>query len=140
MEMPRRGVPDLQPRGSAAGGVSADFVLRGCDYQAKFRTLSYAFIIGIPDVAGERQAVRNAFSAWQQVIPIDFVEVGTANNPNFTIGWFAGEHGDSSPFDGVGNTLAHAFYPPPVVEYMRERCISTMPSSGIGGRRWCLRH
>lgn len=113
MEMPRCGVPDLQPRGRAAAGVSADFVLRGCDYQAKFRTLSYAFVIGTPDVAGERQAVRNAFTTWQQVIPIDFVEVGTANNPHFTIGWFVGQHGDSSPFDGVGNTLAHAFYPPP---------------------------
>jgi hypothetical protein len=115
VELPRCGVPDIPPRGRATSGVSADFVLRGCDYEAEFRTLSYAFVQGTGDLAGtqERQPVRNAFATWQQQIPIDFVEVGTANNPNFTIGWFTGSHGDSSPFDGVGNTLAHAFYPPP---------------------------
>jgi len=115
LELPRCGVPDVSPRGRATSGVNADFVLRGCDYETKFRTLSFAFETGTGDLAGtqERQPVRNAFTTWQQQIPIDFVEVGTANNPNFTIGWFTGNHGDSSPFDGVGNTLAHAFYPPP---------------------------
>lgn len=115
LETPRCGVPDIPPRGRAVGGVSGDFVLRGCDYQAKLRTLTYAFVRGTPDLPGsaEKQAVRNAFNMWQQEIPIDFVEIGPANNPNFTIGWFTGSHGDSSPFDGIGNVLAHAFYPPP---------------------------
>jgi matrixin/putative peptidoglycan binding protein/hydrophobic W protein len=111
LERPRCGTPDLP----AARGPLGEFVLRGCSYQAQFRTLTYAFVVGSPDLPGanEKQAVRNAFNTWQQQIPIDFVEVGVSNNPNFTIGWFAGDHGDGSPFDGVGNTLAHAFYPPP---------------------------
>jgi hypothetical protein len=107
--------PDIRPAGQAFSGVADDFVLRGCSYEAQFRTLTYAFAVGTPDIqgSGEKQAIRNAFQTWQNEIPIDFEEVGTANNPNFRIGWFAGAHGDTSAFDGVGNTLAHAFYPPP---------------------------
>lgn len=115
LELPRCGVPDIPPRGRARSGVSADFVLRGCDYEAKFRTLTFAFVSGTADLAGdtERPPVRNAFATWQAQIPIDFSEVGVANNPNFTIGWFTGNHGDGSSFDGPSNTLAHAFFPPP---------------------------
>lgn len=111
LEMPRCGVPDLFPATRDASGA---FVLRGCSYQAKFRTLTFAFVLGTPDLPGgqEKQAVRSAFATWQREIPIDFVEVGSSNSPNFTIGWFSGDHGDGAPFDGVGNTLAHAFYPP----------------------------
>ncbi len=114
LEMYRCGVPDI-PRGGAGRGVAANFVLRGCSYQARFRTLTYAFVNGTADLMGtqEQQAIRNAFNTWQQVIPIDFAEVNLANNPNLTLGWFTGNHGDGSPFDGVGNVLAHAFYPPP---------------------------
>lgn len=110
MEMPRCGVPDIP--GATHGLVDA-FVLRGCSYQARFRTLTYAFLNGTGDIAGEaeRDAIRRAFATWQREIPIDFVEVGAANNPNFPIGWFSGDHGDGSPFDGIGNVLAHAFYP-----------------------------
>ena len=113
MEQPRCGTPD-PPQDS--DGPVAGFVLRGCSYQGKFRTLTYAFVNGTADIAGnnERQAIRNAFATWQAQIPIDFVEVATTNSPNFTVGWFTGAHdSDGAPFDGVGNTLAHAFYPPP---------------------------
>ena len=113
IETHRCGVPDLPPPGRA--GETAEFVLRGCSYQGRFRTLTYAFVRNTDDLVGnaEKQAVRNAFATWQQQIPIDFVEVGPENNPNFPIGWFTGDHGDGAPFDGVGNVLAHAFYPPP---------------------------
>jgi len=115
LELPRCGVPDIPPRGRASSGVSADFVLRGCDYEGKFRTLTFAFVSGTADLAGdtERPPIRNAFNTWQNEISIDFSEVGTANNPNFTIGWFTGNHGDGSSFDGPSNVLAHAFFPPP---------------------------
>jgi hypothetical protein len=112
IERPRCGTPDL-PKDD--DGPVAGFSLRGCSYQARFRTLTFAFLNGTPDISGnqERQAIRNAFATWQAQIPIDFVEVATTNNPNFTIGWFSGDHGDGNAFDGSGNTLAHAFYPPP---------------------------
>ncbi len=115
LEKPRCGVPDIIPAGRASSGVSADFVRSGCDYQAKLRTLTYAFILGTPDIAGtmEKDPVRTAFTTWQSQIPIDMVEVGIANDPTFTVGWFTGAHGDTSRFDGPGNVLAHAYYPPP---------------------------
>lgn len=115
LEQPRCGVPDLPRVERAFSTMPPAFRLRGCDYEADFRTLTYAFVQGTPDLAGaqEKPAVRNAFATWQQQISIDFQEVGPQNNPNFTIGWFLGDHGDGSPFDDVGNTLAHAFYPPP---------------------------
>lgn len=114
LEKPRCGVPDM-PRGGASTGVSADFLLKGCSYFAKFRTLTYAFVNSTTDIIGtqELSAVRNAFDTWQAAIPIDFSQVNLANSPNFRVGWFTGNHGDGSPFDGVGNTLAHAFFPPP---------------------------
>src|SRR5687767_73667 len=52
IELPRCGVPDVPTQGRAASGVSADFVLRGCDYEAKFRTLSFAFLNGTADIPG----------------------------------------------------------------------------------------
>jgi hypothetical protein len=115
LEAARCGNPDVSPAGRAFSGVPPSFVLRGCSYEAQLRTLTYAFVLGTPDIPGrdEKQAVQSAFQTWQREIPIDFEEVGAANNPNFRIGWFAGNHGGNSPFDGVGNTLAHAFYPPP---------------------------
>lgn len=115
LEQYRCGNPDLVPAGGAFSGVPAAFVLRGCSYETQFRTLTYAVVVGTPDITGrdEVQAVQNAFQTWQHEISVDFDEVAGANNPNFRIGWFAGNHGDNSPFDGVGNVLAHAFYPPP---------------------------
>jgi len=114
LEMPRCGIPDFSPS-PAASNVPSSYTLIGCSYEAKFRTLTYALVRGTPDLVGfeEKQPIRNAFATWGAEISIDFAEVGVANNPNFTIGWFTGAHGDSFPFDGVGNILAHAFYPPP---------------------------
>lgn len=115
LERHRCGVPDVPLVERAFSALPPAFTLRGCDYEGDFRTLSYAFALGTSDLQGaqEKQAVRDAFETWQQHVSIDFVEVGLQNQPNFTIGWFGDDHGDGAPFDGVGNTLAHAFYPPP---------------------------
>jgi hypothetical protein len=89
--------------------------LLGCDHETKFCTRGFTFVTSTGELGGtqERRPIRIAFTTWQQQIFMDFVEVGTANKPNFTVGWFTGSHGDNSPFDWVGNILAHAFFPPP---------------------------
>lgn len=112
MEESRCGVTDIpvSPGGTALG---APFVLRGCKYQRN--DLTYAFINGTSDLPGgrEREIVQQAFRAWEGVANLRFSEVQATQNPDFRIAWRSGNHGDGSGFDGPGNTLAHAFFPPP---------------------------
>ncbi|WP_426337421.1 matrixin family metalloprotease [Pseudoduganella sp. R-31] len=110
MERPRCGNPDLRPP-----GLQSRFLLKGCSYWSRRRSLTFGFANATPDIAGdgEREAVRSAFRTWQQVAWVDFVEVPIEANPDLRIEWQAGDHGDGSAFDGVGRILAHAFYPPP---------------------------
>ncbi|KAF9606878.1 hypothetical protein IFM89_029477 [Coptis chinensis] len=53
-----------------------------------------------------------AFAKWSKVTPLTFNETQNYNRADITIGFFAGNHGDGEPFDGVLGTLAHAFSPP----------------------------
>jgi hypothetical protein len=112
---PRCGNPDIDSGGNSSG--AAPFVLRGCKYPTN--NLTYAFINSTPDldVQRQREIIREAFSAWASVSSLRFSEVGADQSPNFPIAFHRGAHGDNSPFDDggsiQGNTLAHAFYPPP---------------------------
>jgi len=112
MEMPRCGTPDLGVVTRLLGGQSAKFVLRGCGYNKT--NFTFRFINGTPDISGtqERNAIRNALDTWAAALcGVTFTEA--AGNTDFDYAWRSGNHGDGSPFDGAGNTLAHAFYPPP---------------------------
>ncbi len=116
IQTPRCGVPDIGPDPTHDSGP-APFVLRGCQYPNT--NLNFAFINGTPDLLGqrERELVREAFAAWAAVTPLRFTEVLPNESPDFPIAWERGNHGDGSPFDAggtiQGNTLAHAFFPPP---------------------------
>lgn len=113
LEQPRCGVPDVPTVAATHRGESAEFVLRGCSYSRL--ALTYRFTNGTGDITGddERAAVQRAFNTWASVLRGVSFTLTTAASADFTIGWFTGAHGDGSAFDGVGNTLAHAFYPPP---------------------------
>lgn len=116
MESRRCGNPDTNIVNQVASGQDSavsNFVLRGCSYDKQ--NFTYRFINGTTDITGtnERQAVRNAFATWASVLcGVTFTE-RTADPVDFRISWETGNHGDGSPFDGAGNVLAHAFYPPP---------------------------
>jgi len=56
------------------------------------------------------QQIERAFRLWSQVAPIDFV-VKKEGRVHIDIRFASGEHGDGDPFDGPGNTLAHAYFP-----------------------------
>lgn len=103
---PRCGLPDEISE-------SASFVLRGCQYHTT--QLTYAFENDSQDLPAEqsRQIVRDAFLEWERVSPLRFTQVLPSGNPTFRIAWRFGDHGDGDPFDGVGNVIAHAFFPPP---------------------------
>ncbi|CAK9146269.1 unnamed protein product, partial [Ilex paraguariensis] len=53
-----------------------------------------------------------AFERWSEVTPLTFTETTSFYTADIKIGFFAGDHGDGEPFDGVLGTLAHAFSPP----------------------------
>lgn len=116
IQTPRCGVPDIGSDPTRDSGP-APYVLRGCKYPSN--SLTYTFVNGTPDLPGqrEREIVREAFSVWAAVTPLRFTEVEHNENPNFSVAWERGDHGDNSPFDDAGsirgNTLAHAFFPPP---------------------------
>ena len=54
--------------------------------------------------------IERAFALWSQVAPIEFV-VKREGRVHIDIRFASGEHGDGDPFDGPGNTLAHAYFP-----------------------------
>ncbi|KAL5738973.1 hypothetical protein ACOSQ2_028153 [Xanthoceras sorbifolium] len=53
--------------------------------------------------------VARAFQTWQANTRFKFSRVEDSTNANLKISFASGDHGDGSPFDGPGKTLAHAF-------------------------------
>jgi hypothetical protein len=98
-----------QPRCGLADPLDAAAFKTVCPW--KKRTLTYAFDIGTPDIAGdrERDAVRAAFATWQAAINLNFVEGATNANPDIVIGWRPTKDPDS---DMSGTVIAHSDYPP----------------------------
>ncbi|KAG2326232.1 hypothetical protein Bca52824_008960 [Brassica carinata] len=57
-----------------------------------------------------RRVFRRAFAKWALVIPVSFVETEDYEIADIKIGFFAGDHGDGEPFDGVLGTWAVDFH------------------------------
>ena len=76
--------------------------------------LQYIFLNGTDDISGtaENDVVIAAMEKWNAVSSINFTETNVENADfSMDIGWFSGDHGDGSPFDGVFGVLAHGFFP-----------------------------
>uniref|UniRef100_A0A452TW52 Matrix metallopeptidase 7 n=1 Tax=Ursus maritimus TaxID=29073 RepID=A0A452TW52_URSMA len=103
MQKPRCGVPDV-----------AEYSLFPTRPKWVSGVVTYRVVSYTPDLPRVRvnQLVAKALAMWSQEIPLSFrrVLVGTAD---IMIGFARGAHGDYYPFDGPGNTLAHAFAPGP---------------------------
>ncbi|HEV8625586.1 MAG TPA: matrixin family metalloprotease [Acidimicrobiia bacterium] len=116
MAQPRCGFPDVVPASTSseapAGETTSDeFRVQGNRWSSN--TITYHFDNVTSDVpaADARAAIQGAFHRWAAVTPLMFTE--STGPSDVRIGWYSGNHGDGSNFDGAGNILAHCFYPPP---------------------------
>ncbi|NXO48830.1 MMP7 protein, partial [Aramus guarauna] len=101
MKQPRCGVPDI-----------ASYKLVPGNPRWKKTHLTYKIVSYTPDLPPKKvdDAIRRAFKVWSDVTPLQFHRV-YRGYADIVIGFERYEHGDGYPFDGRGNTLAHAFSP-----------------------------
>lgn len=104
MSLPRCGVPDA-PVG--------EFVAQGNKWSKTDLTYGFQEFTSDLTPAQIRGAIASAFQLWSRVTPLTFREVSLGSNPDIIVRFTTGDHNDDFPFDGVGNVLAHAFFPPP---------------------------
>lgn len=107
MRKPRCGFPDLP----VDTGLSR-FVLHRNRWDRRDLTYKIANPTGDLHQQDIRDALREAFALWSATVPLRFAEI-TAGRADITVRFAVGAHGDNDPFDGVGNVLAHPFFPSP---------------------------
>ncbi len=113
MRKPRCGLPDLRPGQDVRKKVNDYSLSRG---KWDHNNITYFFQNGTGDIGGttEWDILRQALDVWTFVTPLTFSQVTSESAADIRFRWATGDHGDGSSFDGFGNVLAHAFYPPPV--------------------------
>ncbi|NWR29109.1 MMP7 protein, partial [Tachuris rubrigastra] len=101
MKMPRCGMPDIAEYQTFAGSP-----------RWKKTHLTYKIVNYTPDLPRRKvdDAIKKALMVWGDVTPLNFRKV-QSGHADIEIRFARREHGDGYPFDGKGNTLAHAFAP-----------------------------
>ncbi|GAV58089.1 Peptidase_M10 domain-containing protein/PG_binding_1 domain-containing protein, partial [Cephalotus follicularis] len=122
MKKPRCGVPDIINGKTKNGKKTSDpppFVALYTFFNGmpkwpstkKNFTYSFSSSVQVVDMSVLRDVASNAFQKWADVSGFTFAEAPNGAPSDMVIGFQRGDHGDGSPFDGPGRTVAHAFAP-----------------------------
>jgi len=111
VQRPRCGFPDKPLAPSAGDGAAAPFQAVATKWDRTH--VGYRLSKGTADLsdASVFGALYAAYRNWCLVSPMVVRQV--ASGGDIEVRFETGDHGDGLAFDGVGNVLAHGFYPPP---------------------------
>ena len=89
------------------------YVLQGSRWRVRnlsYRITKYPKRSGLSRSAVDK-TIRKAFDVWERPTGLTFTEDNGQGKVHIEIRFERRAHGDDDPFDGLGGTLAHAFFP-----------------------------